>query len=77
MSERSAWKTAGEIDWISPRRIHPLYKNKPPIKVTAPVPPHMVERLTACGWNEAMDRNASAPLGLGQARTNPVAKPDQ
>ncbi len=28
----------------------PLYKNKPPIKVTAPVPPHMRERLTACGW---------------------------
>jgi tRNA pseudouridine32 synthase/23S rRNA pseudouridine746 synthase len=28
----------------------PLYKNRAPIKVTAPVPPHMRERLTACGW---------------------------
>jgi tRNA pseudouridine32 synthase/23S rRNA pseudouridine746 synthase len=28
----------------------PLSKNKPPVRVTAPVPPHMRERLTACGW---------------------------
>jgi tRNA pseudouridine32 synthase/23S rRNA pseudouridine746 synthase len=28
----------------------PLYKNREPIRVTAPVPPHMVERLRACGW---------------------------
>jgi tRNA pseudouridine32 synthase / 23S rRNA pseudouridine746 synthase len=27
----------------------PLYKNKPPIKVTAPVPEHMAQRLAACG----------------------------
>ena len=30
----------------------PLSKNKPPVKVTAPVPAHMRERLTACGWSE-------------------------
>ena len=30
----------------------PLYKNRPPITVTAPVPPHMKERLKACGWVE-------------------------
>jgi len=29
----------------------PLYKNREPIRVTAPVPPHMAERLKACGWN--------------------------
>ncbi len=29
----------------------PLYKNREPIKVTAPVPAHMHERLKACGWN--------------------------
>jgi tRNA pseudouridine32 synthase/23S rRNA pseudouridine746 synthase len=29
----------------------PLYKNRAPIQVTAPVPPHMQERLRACGWN--------------------------
>jgi tRNA pseudouridine32 synthase/23S rRNA pseudouridine746 synthase len=29
----------------------PLAKNKPPVRVTAPVPAHMRERLTACGWS--------------------------
>ena len=29
----------------------PLYKNRPPIRVTAPVPAHMRERLMACGWD--------------------------
>jgi tRNA pseudouridine32 synthase/23S rRNA pseudouridine746 synthase len=29
----------------------PLYKNRAPIEVTAPVPPHMHERLRACGWS--------------------------
>jgi tRNA pseudouridine32 synthase/23S rRNA pseudouridine746 synthase len=28
----------------------PLYKNRAPVRVTAPLPPHMIERLTACGW---------------------------
>jgi tRNA pseudouridine32 synthase/23S rRNA pseudouridine746 synthase len=28
----------------------PLYKNRDPIKVTAPVPEHMREMLTQCGW---------------------------
>src|SRR5215218_1154291 len=44
----------------------PLYRNKPPIKVTAPVPPHMKERLQACGWTEAMDSAIAAPLGLSR-----------
>jgi tRNA pseudouridine32 synthase/23S rRNA pseudouridine746 synthase len=30
----------------------PLYKNRDPIHVTAPVPPHMRPRLAACGWTE-------------------------
>jgi len=30
----------------------PLYKNKPPIRVTAPVPDALREKLTACGWTE-------------------------
>jgi tRNA pseudouridine32 synthase/23S rRNA pseudouridine746 synthase len=29
----------------------PLYKNRPPIRVSAPVPAHMMERLAACGWD--------------------------
>jgi tRNA pseudouridine32 synthase / 23S rRNA pseudouridine746 synthase len=28
----------------------PIYKNRPAIEVRAPVPPHMRERLRACGW---------------------------
>ena len=28
----------------------PLYKNRAPIRVTAPVPPHMQQLLRACGW---------------------------
>jgi tRNA pseudouridine32 synthase/23S rRNA pseudouridine746 synthase len=34
----------------------PLSRNKPPVQVTAPVPPHMRARLAACGW-------ANAPSG--------------
>jgi tRNA pseudouridine32 synthase / 23S rRNA pseudouridine746 synthase len=29
----------------------PLTKNRPPVRVTAPVPDHMREALRACGWN--------------------------
>ena len=28
----------------------PLYKNRDPIRVTAPLPAHMGELLAACGW---------------------------
>ena len=30
----------------------PISKNKPPVKVEAPVPAHMREMLAACGWHE-------------------------
>ncbi|MGB9366602.1 MAG: RNA pseudouridine synthase [Xanthobacteraceae bacterium] len=29
----------------------PISKNKEPVRVIAPVPPHLHERLAACGWN--------------------------
>jgi tRNA pseudouridine32 synthase / 23S rRNA pseudouridine746 synthase len=29
----------------------PISKNKPPVKVTAPVPAHLQEMLRACGWS--------------------------
>ncbi len=29
----------------------PISKNKPPVRITAPVPAHMQEWLRACGWN--------------------------
>ncbi|WP_404326008.1 hypothetical protein [Aerophototrophica crusticola] len=28
----------------------PLQQSKPPVTVTAPVPPHMRAALAACGW---------------------------
>jgi tRNA pseudouridine32 synthase/23S rRNA pseudouridine746 synthase len=34
----------------------PLYKNRAPISVSAPVPLHMHERLQACGWEGEMLR---------------------
>ena len=33
----------------------PLYKSRPPIRVSAPVPPHMQERLRECGWTGEAD----------------------
>ena len=30
----------------------PISKNKPPVVATAPVPAHMREALTACGWKQ-------------------------
>ena len=30
----------------------PISKNKPPVKATAPVPPHMRETLARCGWKD-------------------------
>ena len=33
----------------------PLSRNKPPVRVEAPAPPHMQERLALCGWSVADD----------------------
>jgi tRNA pseudouridine32 synthase/23S rRNA pseudouridine746 synthase len=46
----------------------PLYRNKPPIKVVAPVPPHMKERLAACGWNEELDKQLVTPPAPSRPR---------
>jgi tRNA pseudouridine32 synthase/23S rRNA pseudouridine746 synthase len=49
----TAPRTGGPILHLHSREIVvPLSKNKPPIRVTAPVPPHMRERLAACGWTD-------------------------
>jgi len=42
----------------------PLYRNRPPIRVAAPVPPHMHELLRACGWvgsTECVRSNTASP----------------
>jgi len=52
-------RTGGPILHLHSREIVvPLYKNKGPVTVTAPVPAHMRERLALCGWTET----AEAPV---------------
>ena len=59
----SSWSLRG---WLAAKQaglpfeevIVPLYKNKDPIKVTAPAPAHMRERLSACGWRETTETAA-------------------
>ena len=48
---------------LSREIVVPLYKNRDPVKVTAPVPPHMREGLLACGWidnDPAVETSAAA-----------------
>ena len=48
----TAPRSGGPVLHLHAREIVvPLYKNRAPIRVVAPVPEHMRERLTACGWN--------------------------
>jgi tRNA pseudouridine32 synthase/23S rRNA pseudouridine746 synthase len=47
----SAPRTGGPGLHLHAREITvPLYKNRAPIHVIAPVPPHMQAALRACGW---------------------------
>jgi tRNA pseudouridine32 synthase / 23S rRNA pseudouridine746 synthase len=49
----NAPRTGGPIMHLHAREIVvPLYKNREPIRVVAPVPEHMREPLAACGWEE-------------------------
>jgi tRNA pseudouridine32 synthase/23S rRNA pseudouridine746 synthase len=48
----TAPRSGGPVMHLHAREIVvPLYKNRAPIRVVAPVPDHMRERLMACGWN--------------------------
>ena len=47
----SASRTSGPVLHLHSREVTvPISKNKPPVIVTAPVPAHMREFLTSCGW---------------------------
>jgi tRNA pseudouridine32 synthase / 23S rRNA pseudouridine746 synthase len=49
----SAPRTGGQILHLHAREIAvPISKNKAPVRVTAPPPPHMGDALRACGWSE-------------------------
>jgi tRNA pseudouridine32 synthase / 23S rRNA pseudouridine746 synthase len=39
----------------------PLYKNRPPVRVTAPVPEHMRTALARCGWRDKEDGESLFP----------------
>jgi tRNA pseudouridine32 synthase / 23S rRNA pseudouridine746 synthase len=44
----------------------PLYKNRPPARVTAPVPEHMRVALARCGWSEKQDAANFLPRETGE-----------
>lgn len=47
----TAPRSGGPILHLHAREVTvPISKNKPPVTITAPVPPHMRELLTKCGW---------------------------
>jgi tRNA pseudouridine32 synthase/23S rRNA pseudouridine746 synthase len=52
----------------------PLYKNRPPIRVTAPVPEQMRERLRECGW-EAEREELPSPVIPGPGRSEGARNP--
>ncbi|HKY87318.1 MAG TPA: RNA pseudouridine synthase, partial [Pseudorhodoplanes sp.] len=43
--------TVPTLQLLSRDVVVPLYKNREPVRVTAPVTAHMREDLLACGWN--------------------------
>ncbi len=55
-------RTGGPILHLHAREVVvPISKNRPPVRVTAPVPSHMRDRLLACGWTDDEASRASSP----------------
>jgi tRNA pseudouridine32 synthase / 23S rRNA pseudouridine746 synthase len=49
----NATRSGGPVLHLHAREIVvPLYKNRAPIRITAPVPPHMYQGLLGCGWTD-------------------------
>jgi len=38
----------------------PISKNKDPVRVVAPAPPHLQQRLQTCGWERELSLTPSA-----------------
>jgi len=56
----TAPRTGGPMLHLHAREIVvPLYKNRAPIRVTAPVPPHMRTAFAECGWKGDADARAA------------------
>jgi tRNA pseudouridine32 synthase / 23S rRNA pseudouridine746 synthase len=66
----TAPRAGGPILHLHAREIAvPLYKNRPPIRVSAPPPPHMREALAQCGWKaEREDLQTPSFRGPSEAR---------
>jgi tRNA pseudouridine32 synthase/23S rRNA pseudouridine746 synthase len=63
----TAPRIGGPIMQLHAREITvPISKNKAPVRVIAPVPPHMQARLTACGWDGA-DEGSERAAGEGDS----------
>jgi tRNA pseudouridine32 synthase/23S rRNA pseudouridine746 synthase len=43
----------------------PLYKNRAPIRVVAPIPAHMRAALSQCGWRDDEEEQAIVPRETG------------
>jgi tRNA pseudouridine32 synthase / 23S rRNA pseudouridine746 synthase len=72
----NAPRTGGPIMHLHAREIVvPLYKNREPIHVVAPVPEHMRVPLAACGW-EGEDAASQASVIPGPERSEGVAARD-
>jgi len=66
----TAPRAGGPILHLHAREIAvPLYKNRAPIRVSAPPPPHMREALERCGWKaESEDSQTASFRGPSEAR---------
>jgi len=52
-ASRNSFSSGGPSLHLHAREVTvPISKNRPPVKVEAPVPPHMRELLMKCGWRE-------------------------
>jgi tRNA pseudouridine32 synthase / 23S rRNA pseudouridine746 synthase len=62
--------TVPTLQLLSREIVVPLYKNRDPVRVTAPVPPHMRDGLLACGWNGEDPAPETLRLRSAQADSN-------
>ncbi|MFA6266292.1 MAG: RNA pseudouridine synthase [Pseudolabrys sp.] len=70
----SAPRTGGTPLHLHSRQIAvPISKNKPAVKVEAPVPEHMRELLKACGWNGESSSQQLPPVMTGDGEVEEQA----
>jgi tRNA pseudouridine32 synthase/23S rRNA pseudouridine746 synthase len=68
----NAPRSGGPVLHLHAREIVvPLYKNRPPIRVVAPVPAHMRERLMQCGWQSEDEQIPASVVPVPRAARVP------